>query len=85
MPVIPKGTTHVWTPAVDTPYVYWGLTFRRAFYKLANGVWYSYSRLNKWVISGNSPEWIATEKKEGYFVTINKFNNPEFVSKKEVV
>jgi hypothetical protein len=82
---IPKGTTHVWTPAFDTPYVMWGYTFRRCAYKKMNGEWYSYSQYGKWVKSGNNPEWFDTERKEGYFVTINAFNKPGFVSKKEIV
>ena len=79
--VIPEGTTHVWTCAVDRPWIQW--VFRRAYYKLDHGTWFSYSLDNKWVPTNNDAEWFNTERKNGYFVTITQFKSPEFVSKKE--
>lgn len=82
--MIPKGATHVWTPAVDTPYVQWYL-FRRAFYKRMHGIWWSYTVDEQWVQSRNDIEWFNTEREQGYFVTIDTFNDPEFIPKKEAV
>lgn len=81
---IPKGTTHVWTPAYEHPYI--GnifRIFRRCFYKRHKNVWYSYTIDGAWQVSGNTPEWFATEKAEGYFVTIKRFKDPKFVIKEE--
>ena len=80
-PVVPAGTTHVWTCAVDKPWIQW--VFRRAYYKRAHGMWFSYSLNNEWVPSSNDDEWFNTEKENGYFVTITQFKSPEFVFKKE--
>jgi len=80
-PVVPKGTTHVWTCAVDRPYVQW--VFRRAYYKRAHGTWFSYSIHNQWVPTLNEDEWFTTERENGYFVTVKKFKSPDFLSKKE--
>lgn len=81
---IPKGTTHIWTPAYQRPYVGFGVT-RRAFYKKVKGAWYVFSKTGEWFESKNEPEWFATEKVEGYFVTIKRFNSPDFTPKKEEV
>ena len=79
--MIPKGTTHVWTPAVSLPRV--GFYFRRCYYKRKNKVWYSYTIDGQWVISGNNQEWFDTEKLLGYFVTLKKFNSPNFIPVEE--
>lgn len=88
MLVIPEGATHIWTPAIDSPTfgsVYLHIN-RRGFYKKVKREWWVYSNtLKEWFVSRNDPDWFATEKKEGYFVTIAKYQKPGFVAKKEVV
>lgn len=81
---IPKGTTHVWTPAVDHPTDPTWWVRRLPYFKKVKGIWWVYSNASGWRMTGNQPEWFAEEKKQGYFVTITKFNSPTFVSKKEV-
>lgn len=84
MDSIPKGTTHVWTPAVDTPLVGWFA--RTAYYRRSHGKWRRWSPTRQsWYWSNNNKEWFDTERKEGYFVTIKRFTSPGFVSKKEEV
>lgn len=88
MNIIPKGTTHVWAPAVDTPQVGGVLRWvtRSAYYRRSHGKWRRWSSVTQsWNWSGNPKEWFDTERKEGYFVTINRFNDPNFKSKVEVV
>lgn len=82
--VVPYEATHVWTPAVDKPWVR-GYVFRRAYYMLRYGVWCSYTFNKQWAVSLNEDEWFSEEEKNGYLVTIQEFNSEGFVSKPEVV
>lgn len=79
---LPKGTTHIWTPAVDTPFIN-AMLFRRTYYKRNKGVWYSYTLFNTWVKTNNPDKWFELEKSDGYFVTKAKFLSPSFKSKEE--
>ena len=82
---IPKGTTHVWTPAVEKEVIGMGW-HRRAFYKLVDNTWKSYSKVHEaWCKSANDSDWFNKETKEGYFVSIEQFNHPDFVMKPEKV
>ena len=82
---IPKGTTHVWTPAVYKAYVGFGV-HRRAYYKRSHHKWRVWSQLTQqWLWSNNAPEWFTIERNEGYFVTIKRFNSPGFIAKEERV
>lgn len=74
---IPKGTTHIWTPALEQPFV--GPIFRRAYYKLAHGMWLCYTINGEWVGSMNTDQWFKEEKQLGYFVTKNKYLFDGFV------
>ena len=80
---IPEGTTHVWTPAVDKCRVHYYV--RLPFFKRKLSGWCVYSDVSGWRMTANTPEWFAKEKRNGYFVTITKFNSPGFLAKKEVV
>ena len=80
---IPEGTTHVWTPAVDKSRVHYFI--RLPFFKKTWDGWCVYSDISGWRYSANSLDWFAEEKRNGYFVTITKFNSPGFVAKKEVM
>lgn len=80
---IPEGTTHVWTPAIETPIVGWAM--RRAYYRKLEDRWQSYSEhFRAWLFTGNSPEWFVTETEAGYFVPVEKFTSPDFVMIKEI-
>lgn len=81
--MIPEGTTHVWTPAVDTPYV--GLCFRRAYYKINGDNTWSWTFYGAWAATNNDMAWFKEETDNGYFVTIEKYNEPGFKPKKEIV
>ena len=81
--IIPEGTTHVWTPPLEGRKIFW--CTRLVFYKKKLSNWCVYSNVTGWRTTTNTPEWFAEEKKQGYFVTITKFNSPTFVPKKEVM
>ena len=80
---LPEGTTHVWTPAVETPIVGWAM--RRAYYRKVEDRWQSFSELLRaWLFTSNGPEWFVKETEAGYFVPVEKFTNPNFVMIKEI-
>lgn len=82
--MVPKTTTHVWTPAVVKSDVGVLMHIRRlAYYKKLKDGWWVYSPDYGWRQSGNSKEWFEEEKKLGYFVGIKRFSNPKFVPLKE--
>ena len=81
---IPETTTHIWTPAYQTPYVQ-GL-MRRAFYRKIEDKWQSYSSVrNDWFFTQNEDAWFDEEIKLGYFVPVEIFNSPDFTCKEENV
>lgn len=81
---IPEFTTHVWTPAYEQALV--GIYLRRMFYKLQENKWYSYSPFSEtWFPTLNNQDWFDEEIKEGYLVSLETFNSPNFIPKKEVV
>lgn len=82
--MIPEGTTHVWTPAVQRPMIS-NWIFRRAYYKDSPQGWYSFSKFGEWCHTQNDLEWFEEETAQGYFVPIEVFINPTFTPKREEV
>lgn len=74
----PADATHVWTPAISTPW-FGGTIFRRAYYKKIGKTWLSFNVHGVWVVSGNDDDWFDEETRLGYFVPIETFNAPWFV------
>ncbi len=79
---IPDTTTHVWTPAIEHPVVGW--IMRRAYFRNLGEGWQSYSVVEQcWFNTNNDAEWFDEEAKNGYLVTLDEFQEPEFVFVKE--
>lgn len=83
MTIPPAGTTHIWTPPLSDKNNEWRA--RLPYYKKTAGGWVVFSKVTGWRYSSNPPEWFAEEKRNGYFVTRQQFNSPNFVPKKEVL
>lgn len=85
MTCIPKTTTHVWTPGVYNPKIHGilGVFHRLGFFKKKQGDWWVFSDITGWRKSQNTPEWFVEEKKQQYFITVEKFTKPGFIPKEE--
>lgn len=83
---IPDTTTHVWTPAIERPYIPWLGIQRRAFFRNLGEGWQSFSNTGGcWMDTKNTPEWFTEEHNAGFLVTVEQFNSPDFVIVKEKV
>lgn len=81
---IPDTTTNVWTPAIERPRIM--CVLRRAFFRNLGERWQSYSSIAEcWMDSRNNSEWFTKETEDGYFVSLETFNSPNFVMVKEHV
>lgn len=69
----PIDATHIWLDGIRWPFV--GLTFRRAYYKQVDGVWYSFRYNQTWEKTNNEKEWFEKEIADGEFISLVDYDN----------